>query len=102
MSLIDDVRDAVRVIPAGSVASYGDLAEQIGVGARQVGHAMSMITDESVPWWRVVHADGTPASCHNGRAAALLRSEGTPMNRSRVAMDLARTNRSWAPDGTSS
>jgi len=35
--------------------------------------------DESVPWWRLVYADGTPASCHSRRAPELLSDEGTPM-----------------------
>ena len=89
MNIIDDVRDAVLAIPAGSVASYGDIANRIGAGPRQVGRAMSLL-DDSVPWWRVVYADGTPASCHNGRAPALLNDEGTPMSGARVDMKRAR------------
>ncbi|MFC7512682.1 hypothetical protein ACFQV4_30555 [Streptomyces thermocarboxydus] len=30
------------------------------------GRAMGLL-DEGVPWWRVVHADGTPATCHQGQ-----------------------------------
>lgn len=88
MSIVDDVRDAVLAIPAGSVASYGDIGERIGAGPRQVGRAMSLLGD--VPWWRVVHADGTPASCHGGRAPTLLAEEGTPILRTRVDMKHAR------------
>ena len=76
-------------IPPGFVASYGDIGEKIGAGPRQVGRAMSQL-DDSVPWWRVVYANGTPASCHNGRAAALLNDEGTPMLGARVDMKHAR------------
>lgn len=65
VSIIDDVREAVIAIPVGFVASYGDIGKGIGAGPRQVGRAMSLL-DDSVPWWRVVHADGTPASCHSG------------------------------------
>jgi alkylated DNA nucleotide flippase Atl1 len=46
--------------------------------------------DESVPWWRVVYSDGTPASCHGGRAPELLSDEGTPMLGARVDMKRAR------------
>lgn len=53
MTFVDDVREAVRAIPAGSVASYGDVGRRVGVGPRQVGRAMSLL-DETVPWWRVV------------------------------------------------
>lgn len=86
---IDDVREAVIAIPAGCVASYADIGKRIGAGPRQVGRAMSLL-DESVPWWRVVHADGTPASCHGGRAPELLNDEGTPMHGNRVDMKRAR------------
>ncbi|HEX7160637.1 MAG TPA: MGMT family protein [Trebonia sp.] len=89
ISIIGDVREAVIAIPAGSVASYADIGKRIGIGPRQVGRAMSLL-DDSVPWWRVVHADGTPASCHDGQALELLNDEGTPMHGGRVDMKRAR------------
>jgi len=92
MSIIEDVREAVIAIPAGFVASYGDIGKRIGAGPRQVGRAMSLLGD-SVPWWRVVYADGTPASCHSGRAPGLLNDEGTPMLGARVDMKRARQRR---------
>ncbi|MFI8306213.1 MGMT family protein [Streptomyces sp. NPDC085927] len=94
MSFIDDVREAVLAVPAGSVASYGDIGGRIGVGPRQVGRAMSLL-DENVPWWRVVHADGTPSTCHDGRAPELLSGEATPMCGTRVDMQRARYR--WTP-----
>jgi alkylated DNA nucleotide flippase Atl1 len=93
MSVTDDVRDAVMAIPPGFVASYGDIGRTIGAGPRQVGRAMSQL-DDSVPWWRVVYADGTPASCHGGRAPELLSDEETPMLGSRV--DMKRARHRWA------
>ena len=72
-------------IPTGFVASYGDIGRRTGAGPRQVGRAMSML-DDGVPRWRVVHADGTPASCHSGRAPELLNHEGTPTLGARVDM----------------
>jgi len=89
MSIVEDVREAVVEIPAGSVASYGDIGRRIGAGARQVGRVMSLL-DDGVPWWRVVYADGTPAFCHGGRALELLHDEGTPMLGARVDMKRAR------------
>ncbi|MCU1678003.1 MAG: cysteine methyltransferase [Frankiales bacterium] len=86
-----DVREIVAEIPPGRVMSYGDIAEILGVGARQVGHVMSVIG--GVPWHRVVRADGTPAACHGGEALRLLRADATPMRGERVDMPLAR----WAP-----
>lgn len=89
MSIVDEVREAVAAIPPGRVLSYGDIAARLGVGPRQVGRAMTLL-DDAVPWWRVVHADGTPATCHGGTAPALLRAEGTPLIRTRVDMPHAR------------
>lgn len=65
--IVAEVREAVAAIPSGCVASYGDIAQWIGTSPRQVGRAMGLL-DEGVPWWRVVHADGTPATCHQGQA----------------------------------
>ncbi len=94
MSIVDDVRAVVVSIPAGSVASYADIGTRIGAGPRQVGRAMSML-DDGVPWWRVVHADGTPATCHGGGATERLDDEGTPMRGARVDMTRARRRRGW-------
>lgn len=88
MSYLEDVRETVSAIPPGRVMSYGDIGERIGVGPRLVGRAMSLI--DGVPWWRVVHADGTPATCHDAQALALLRAEGTPLIGGRVDMGRAR------------
>ena len=85
----DRVREAVAAIPAGRVATYGDVGDRVGTTARQVGRIMSEL-DDDVPWWRVVHADGSPATCHGGQAVELLRDEGTPMRRTRVDLERAR------------
>lgn len=52
-------------IESGSVATYGDVARQLGISARQAGRDVSIVPDD-VPWWRVVRADGTPAACRGG------------------------------------
>ncbi|MGW4903071.1 MGMT family protein [Streptomyces albidoflavus] len=96
MTWVDEVREAVLTIPAGSVASYGEIGRHLGTGPRQVGRAMSLLGEETgLPWWRVVHADGTPATCHGGQAPALLAEEGTPMRGGRV--DLERARHRWGP-----
>lgn len=51
----------VRRIPAGSVATYGQVARLAGLPgcARQVGYALSALAAGSpVPWQRVVNARG--------------------------------------------
>ena len=64
---------AVRAVPAGTVITYGDLAELVGLTrnhARAVGNVLGnrpdndawMTTppeDHDIPWWRVVKANGT-------------------------------------------
>ena len=50
----------VKRIPRGRVASYGQIARLAGLPghARQVGYALAALTEESVPWHRVVNAQG--------------------------------------------
>src|SRR5579875_744833 len=81
---IDDfaarVLDVVESIPPGRVMSYGDIAGYLrrGPGPRQVGRVMSAYGG-AVPWWRVIHADGTPAPGHDLAALAHYLAEGTPL-----------------------
>ncbi len=85
------VLDVIDQIPPGRVMSYGAIGDLVGAGPRQIGRVMTAWADET-HWHRVVRADGTPASCHAGSAADLLRAEGTPMRGSRVDMTRARWN----------
>jgi methylated-DNA-protein-cysteine methyltransferase-like protein len=53
---------AVRRVPRGRVATYGQIAELAGLpgGARQVGYALHALRDHhDVPWQRVVNARGS-------------------------------------------
>lgn len=54
------VYDLVRQIPAGRVMTYGQIAEILGEGytARTVGYVMHGADAESVPWQRVINAQG--------------------------------------------
>jgi alkylated DNA nucleotide flippase Atl1 len=87
---VETVLRVVEQIPAGRVASYGDVAAAVGYGGpRQVGRVMAL-HGGAVPWWRVVRADGSPARCHENEALDRLRSEGTPLRGGRVVMEKAR------------
>ena len=60
-SIYEKVYDLVRKIPAGKVATYGQIAELLGLGkrARQIGYALHRVDPESdIPWHRVVNAKG--------------------------------------------
>ena len=87
------VLDVVDSIPAGRVMSYGDIAEHLaaGPGPRQVGRVMS-VYGGAVAWWRVIHADGTPAPGHEQAALARYLAEGTPLRSARppVRVDMRR------------
>ena len=87
-----DVLDVVAAIPPAKVLSYGDVAELLGAGGpRAVARVLSRYGG-SVPWWRVLRADGTPAPPVAARALERYRAEGTPLRRGgdRVDMSAAR------------
>ena len=78
----------VEAIPPGRVMSYGDIAEYVGEGGpRQVGRVMSM-SGGSVPWWRVLHADGSPPEGHEPEALARLLADGTPLRPGGLRVDM--------------
>lgn len=54
---VERVLLAASLVPAGRVASYGDLGRLAGVGPRQVGAIMRERGSE-VAWWRIVSASG--------------------------------------------
>ncbi|WP_304940908.1 MGMT family protein [Streptacidiphilus sp. P02-A3a] len=94
------VLELAERIPAGRVMTYGDVAEylegersgatppgaavgrRVGGGPRQVGRVMALYGG-SVPWWRVVRADGALLPGHELRALAHYRDEGTPLRPAR-------------------
>jgi alkylated DNA nucleotide flippase Atl1 len=89
-AFVDVVLEAVEEIPPGRVLSYGDVAELVGQGGpRMVARVMSRYGG-SVPWWRVLRADGTPAPVVAARALAHYRAEGTPLRPSGDRVDMRR------------
>jgi methylated-DNA-protein-cysteine methyltransferase related protein len=60
-SLYDAIYGLVKQIPVGQVATYGQIAEMLGLygRARQVGYALFQVPPGSdIPWHRVVNAQG--------------------------------------------
>jgi alkylated DNA nucleotide flippase Atl1 len=87
---VELVLSAVERIPAGKVATYGDIAELVGRGGpRQVGNVMARY-GAGVPWWRVIRADGRPARGLVEEALALLGREDVPIRGDRVDLPRAR------------
>jgi alkylated DNA nucleotide flippase Atl1 len=96
---IDDyssrVLDVVDAIPPGQVMSYGDIAEYLGAGGpRQVGRVMSRYGG-GAPWWRVIHADGTPPPGHETVALEHYREEGTPLRSARRPVRVDMSQARW-------
>lgn len=88
----EKVIGVVLRIPPGRVMSYGDVAEFLGAGGpRQVGQVMSR-SEADLPWWRVIHADGSGPPGKERECLENLRAEATPMrpDGSRVDMRRAR------------
>jgi methylated-DNA-protein-cysteine methyltransferase-like protein len=79
------VLERVRDTPPGFVRAYGDVSP----GApRFAGTVLFGCDDPSVPWWRIVRADGSLAK--GERQRALLEDEGVPFRGDRVDMRVAR------------
>jgi alkylated DNA nucleotide flippase Atl1 len=97
--LASRVLEVAEAIPPGRVMSYGDIAGFLGeAGPRQVGRVMAL-WGGAVPWWRVVHADGSFLRGHEREALARYQHEGTALRHApdgrplRVDMSVAR----WIP-----
>ena len=94
--------EIVRRIPAGSVSTYGQVAQLAGMPrcARLVGYAMAACQDPSVPCHRVVDRFGGTKTAFDtfapGTQRALLEAEGVPF-RPDGTVDLARCQ--WQPEG---
>ncbi|UQX12424.1 MGMT family protein [Candidatus Mycobacterium methanotrophicum] len=87
---VERVRALVASIPAGRVATYGDIAAVAELSSpRIVGWIMR--TDSSdPPWHRVITASGRPARHLRTRQLELLRAEGILAADGRIALDEVR------------
>jgi len=81
------VLDRIRRVPEGFVTTYGDICPE---APRYAGYVLSHCHDPSVPWQRIVRADGSLAQ--GDRQRRLLEDEGVPFLGTRVDMQVA-----WIP-----
>lgn len=87
--LAERILDVVRGIPAGRVATYGDIAARAGSASpRFAGWVLAQLGDEGVPWHRVVRADGHLVAGLRQEQQSRLRAEGVVVEDGRI--DLAR------------
>lgn len=76
---VEAVLELAAMVPAGAAVAYGDVAELLGAGGpRQVGSVMSH-HGSSVPWWRILKANGDAPPGHEREAFARYLAEGTPL-----------------------
>jgi methylated-DNA-protein-cysteine methyltransferase related protein len=85
VSNADAILARTRAVPAGFVSTYGDLCPP---APRAAGRALATCDDPTVPWQRIVRADGSLAK--GARQRCLLEAEGVPFEGARVVMELAR------------
>ena len=69
----------VRSVPPGFVTTYGDLCPE---APRRAGAVLAGDDDSTLPWHRVVRADGSLAK--GDRQRRLLEAEGVPFRGARV------------------
>jgi len=80
--LYERIYAAVRSVPTGRVATYGQIAKIAGgCGARQVGYALAALSEGSaVPWQRIVNSEGRisvrSGGGHDDLQRVLLEEEG--------------------------
>jgi methylated-DNA-protein-cysteine methyltransferase related protein len=84
VTLAEDVLAVVRLVPAGCVVAYGDLAELFGTSPRIIGRIMATNEEPDLPWWRIVRADGGMADHLVDAAVPHWREEGIGFTDARV------------------
>lgn len=98
---VESIWRVVAAIPAGRVATYGEVARLAGLprGARQVGYALGKAPASlKLPWYRVIAAGGRIAlprgSSGYRTQVSKLRAEGITVTNGRVRLQEFQ----WAPD----
>lgn len=90
--LHERVREVVATVPAGKVATYGDIAAIAGASTpRLVGRILSE-DGADLPWHRILRANGTPAPHLVHRQLELLRAEGVLADGQRINLRTYRWN----------
>ena len=90
------IYDAIRAIPAGEVAGYGEVARRAGLPgrARMVARLLSEGSEPGLPWHRVLRSDGRiafPAGSEgHAEQSTRLRGEGVEVVGGRVVGQRAR------------
>ncbi|WP_409497326.1 MGMT family protein [Amycolatopsis sp. cmx-11-12] len=99
--LHERVREVIASVPAGSVATYGDIASVSGAPSpRLIGRILSE-DGQDLPWHRILRADGTPAPHLLDEQLQRLRAEGVLATGQRVDLRKYRWQRDPDDDADS-
>jgi methylated-DNA-protein-cysteine methyltransferase-like protein len=105
-SAADRILAAIRAVPAGQVAGYGEIARRAGLPgrARMVAKLLSGNEDDALPWHRILRSDGRiafpPEHPHFEEQTQRLRAEGVDVQKGRVRGQKAAATLDeilWAP-----
>ncbi len=74
LSKYHQINQIVRKVPKGKVATYGQIALYVErCTPRMVGYAMAALSEEDVPWQRIVNAQGGISPRADGDGALIQR-----------------------------
>ena len=79
------ILDVIRSLHPGEVVTYGDIAEDAGYPrmSRHVGRLLA-VSDDDLPWWRVVNSVGRLVPGLEREQSQLLRAEGVTVREGKV------------------
>lgn len=106
-SAAEKILAAVRAVPRGQIAGYGEIARRAGLPgrARMVARVLSENDDRKLPWHRILRSDGRIAfpadSAQFVEQAQRLRAEGVVVVKGRVKGQKAAADLDtlvWSPD----
>ena len=105
-SAADRILAAIRAVPRGQVAGYGEIARRAGLPgrARLVARLLAGNEDPELPWHRILRSDGRiafpPEHPHFDEQQQRLRAEGVDVREGRVRGQRAAATLDeilWAP-----
>jgi methylated-DNA-protein-cysteine methyltransferase-like protein len=106
MSAAEKILAAIRAVPRGKVAGYGEIARRAGLPgrARMVARILSVNEDPKLPWHRILRSDGRiafpPDHAQFDEQQQRLRAEGVLVRNGRVQGQRAAASLDeilWAP-----
>ncbi len=85
-AVVERVRALIATVPAGRVATYGDIADAAGLSSPRIVGAIMREDSADLPWHRIIAAHGRPSPHLRERQLELLRGEGVLAIDGRVPM----------------